>query len=160
MDKEELNLFQKAQFWILINLFKIELTVLIVLAICFMLDSYMKTNIIKVLAFGLLANAYLFTLKIEKDYSNTNFSERFFSNLSKYGILFVSIGFLFYVMKWPTPSPFVYIGQGLVVITFITFLIFKNKNKNPKSSIVTNELIIRTFVYSILAIYMLCFPLV
>lgn len=131
MDKEELNLFQKAQFWILINLFKIELTVLIVLAICFMLDSYMKTNIIKVLAFGLLANAYLFTLKIEKDYSNTNFSERFFSNLSKYGILFVSIGFLFYVMKWPTPSPFVYIGQGLVVITFITFLIFKNKN--PKS---------------------------
>ncbi|MDC0015259.1 hypothetical protein N8289_03880 [Flavobacteriales bacterium] len=112
MDKEELNLFQKAQFWILINLFKIELTVLIVLAICFMLDSYMKTNIIKVLAFGLLANAYLFTLKIEKDYSNTNFSERFFSNLSKYGILFVSIGFLFYVMKWPTPSPFVYIGQG------------------------------------------------
>ncbi|MDB9932781.1 hypothetical protein OAD28_08740 [Flavobacteriales bacterium] len=158
MDKEELNLFQKAQFWILINLFKIELTVLIVLAICFMLDSYMKTNIIKVLAFGLLANAYLFTLKIEKDYSNTNFSERFFSNLSKYGILFVSIGFLFYVMKWPTPSPFVYIGQGLVVITFITFLIFKNKN--PKSSIVTNELIIRTFVYSILAIYMLCFPLV
>ena len=160
MDKEELNLFQKAQFWILINLFKTELTVLIVLAICFMLDSYMKTNIIKVLAFGLLANAYLFTLKIEKDYSNTNFSERFFSNLSKYGILFVSIGFLFYVMKWPTPSPFVYIGQGLVVITFITFLIFKNKNKNPKSSIVTNELIIRTFVYSILAIYMLCFPLV
>ena len=158
MDKEELNLFQKAQFCILINLFKIELTVLIVLAICFMLDSYMKTNIIKVLAFGLLANAYLFTLKIEKDYSNTNFSERFFSNLSKYGILFVSIGFLFYVMKWPTPSPFVYIGQGLVVITFITFLIFKNKN--PKSSIVTNELIIRTFVYSILAIYMLCFPLV
>lgn len=158
MDKEELNLFQKAQFWILINLFKTELTVLIVLAICFMLDSYMKTNIIKVLAFGLLANAYLFTLKIEKDYSNTNFSERFFSNLSKYGILFVSIGFLFYVMKWPTPSPFVYIGQGLVVITFITFLIFKNKN--PKSSIVTNELIIRTFVYSILAIYMLCFPLV
>lgn len=158
MDKEELNLFQKAQFWILINLFKIELTVLIVLAICFMLDSYMKTNIIKVLAFGLLANAYLFTLKIEKDYSNTNFSERFFSNLSKYGILFVSIGFLFYVMKWLTPSPFVYIGQGLVVITFITFLIFKNKN--PKSSIVTNELIIRTFVYSILAIYMLCFPLV
>jgi len=158
MDKEELNLFQKAQFWILINLFKIELTVLIVLAICFMLDSYMKTNIIKVLAFGLLANAYLFTLKIEKDYSNTNFSERFFSNLSKYGILFVSIGFLFYVMKWSTPSPFVYIGQGLVVITFITFLIFKNKN--PKSSIVTNELIIRTFVYSILAIYMLCFPLV
>lgn len=158
MDKEELNLFQKAQFWILINLFKIELTGLIVLAICFMLDSYMKTNIIKVLAFGLLANAYLFTLKIEKDYSNTNFSERFFSNLSKYGILFVSIGFLFYVMKWPTPSPFVYIGQGLVVITFITFLIFKNKN--PKSSIVTNELIIRTFVYSILAIYMLCFPLV
>ncbi|MEN8794060.1 MAG: hypothetical protein ABF294_06410 [Flavobacteriales bacterium] len=158
MDKEELNLFQKAQFWILINLFKIELTVLIVLAICFMLDSYMKTNIIKVLAFGLLSNAYLFTLKIEKDYSNTNFSERFFSNLSKYGILFVSIGFLFYVMKWPTPSPFVYIGQGLVVITFITFLIFKNKN--PKSSIVTNELIIRTFVYSILAIYMLCFPLV
>jgi small-conductance mechanosensitive channel len=158
MDKEELNLFQKAQFWILINLFKIELTVLIVLAICFMLDSYMKTNIIKVLAFGLLANAYLFTLKIEKDYSNTNFSERFFSNLSKYGILFVSIGFLFYVMKWPTSSPFVYIGQGLVVITFITFLIFKNKN--PKSSIVTNELIIRTFVYSILAIYMLCFPLV
>ena len=158
MDKEELNLFQKAQFWILINLFKIELTVLIVLAICFMLDSYMKTNIIKVLAFGLIANAYLFTLKIEKDYSNTNFSERFFSNLSKYGILFVSIGFLFYVMKWPTSSPFVYIGQGLVVITFITFLIFKNKN--PKSSIVTNELIIRTFVYSILAIYMLCFPLV
>ena len=158
MDKEELNLFQKAQFWILINLFKIELTVLIVLAICFMLDSYMKTNIIKVLAFGLLANAYLFTLKIEKDYSNTNFSERFFSNLSKYGILFVSIGFLFYVMKWPTSIPFVYIGQGLVVITFITFLIFKNKN--PKSSIVTNELIIRTFVYSILAIYMLCFPLV
>lgn len=158
MDKEELNLFQKAQFWILINLFKIELTVLIVLAICFMLDSYMKTNIIKVLAFGLLANAYLFTLKIEKDYSDTNFSERFFSNLSKYGILFVSIGFLFYVMKWLTPSPFVYIGQGLVVITFITFLIFKNKN--PKSSIVTNELIIRTFVYSILAIYMLCFPLV
>ena len=158
MDKEELNLFQKAQFWILINLFKIELTVLIVLAICFMLDSYMKTNIIKVLAFGLLANAYLFTLKIEKDYSNTNFSERFFSNLSKYGILFVSIGFLFYVMKWPKSSPFVYIGQGLVVITFITFLIFKNKN--PKSSIVTNELIIRTFVYSILAIYMLCFPLV
>ena len=158
MDKEELNLFQKAQFWILINLFKIEITVLIVLDICFMLDSYMKTNIIKVLAFGLLANAYLFTLKIEKDYSNTNFSERFFSNLSKYGILFVSIGFLFYVMKWPTPSPFVYIGQGLVVITFITFLIFKNKN--PKSSIVTNELIIRTFVYSILAIYMLCFPLV
>ena len=66
MDKEELNLFQKAQFWILINLFKIELTVLIVLAICFMLDSYMKTNIIKVLAFGLLANAYLFTLKIER----------------------------------------------------------------------------------------------
>ena len=61
-------------------------------------------------------------------------------------------------MKWLTPSPFVYIGQGLVVITFITFLIFKNKN--PKSSIVTNELIIRTFVYSILAIYMLCFPLV
>jgi small-conductance mechanosensitive channel len=158
MDKEELNLFQNAQFWILINLFKIELTVLIVLAICFMLDSYMKTNIIKVLAFGLLANAYLFTLKIKKDYSNTNFSERFFSNLSKYGILFVSIGFLFYVMKWPTSSPFVYIGQGLVVITFITFLIFKNKN--PKSSIVTNELIIRTFVYSILAIYMLCFPLV
>ena len=78
MDKEELNLFQKAQFWILINLFKIELTVLIVLAICFMLDSYMKTNIIKVLAFGLLANAYLFTLKIEKTIAIQIFQNVFF----------------------------------------------------------------------------------
>ncbi len=78
MDKEELNLFQKAQFWILINLFKIELTGLIVLAICFMLDSYMKTNIIKVLAFGLLANAYLFSLKLKKTIAIQIFQNVFF----------------------------------------------------------------------------------
>ncbi len=157
MEKEELNVFQKIQLWILNNLFKIELTVLFLLAICFLLDGFFKTNMIKVISFGVIANSYLFTLKLDKDYSNTNVLERFISNLSKFAVLFVSIGFLFYIMKWPPIVPIVYIGQGLVITTFISFLILKNKN--PKSTIITNELILRNFVYSIISIYMFCFPL-
>lgn len=157
MEKEELNFLEKIQLKLVDNLIKIEITVLLILAVCFLLDEYYKTHLIKTMSVGLVAIAYLFSAKFEKDKSITTAWEIFSSKISKMSCAMVSIGFLFYIMNWPNPPVFVNnVAGGNLLICLIAFTFFRKRN--PKTTVITNELMLRTAFYLGIIILMFCFP--
>jgi hypothetical protein len=153
MEKEEIGFFEKIQLKIFNNLFKIEISVLLILSLCFLLDVFYKTHIIKVLTVSFLANCYLFTAKFDNDTSVTTAWEIFISKLSKMSMAIVLIGFLFYIMNWPNPPVmFNNVGGINLILCFIAFVFFKQKN--PKSTIITNEMFLRIFVYASISVFL------
>ena len=156
MNNSEFGFFGRFQLKIFNNLTTIEMSVLFILMCCLLLDNFYKTHLIKTFSFGVLLVSYLSILKFNNDESKTNAVEYFVNTLSKYAILAVCFGFMFYLMNWQNP-PFIAKPAGvMIVMCFIAFLIFKNKN--PYSTLITNVVVLRSFVFSGLSVWMFLFP--